>query len=1184
MSTKNISIQSKFTDEHGKVQVVLDTNDNGIHSYQVVEFNSPLYKQLIKPQIPQKIAKTGAKIPPKLPPKLKLIKKGGFGKNFKNININKHKQTVQRRIKEKSEFSSLPELMQQYKLPVNVIGRHSSRLYFDFTDPSPDTLPNIIKDLYKSSNKAFKLNISFGFVLFSQEEGTEIYKEYMPMNNNNIWATPMVLHNNIDLSKILDTIKKLDYINVITQNRPSSKWRFSKFLNIMINVTYQENVMGAKVEMPEYLIRHKAIMTINFDDNMCFWRCMALYKNTDLMPKRSTTAAKSLFKEYYKTTTVKDYKGVDLDLELLDIETYFKINIKIYELDINRKAAVYKRSTSEYQDTLYLNLFSNHLSYIKYFDNYANSFRCNQCNKCFDEERRLTTHMKTACTYGIQRRIFKGGEYKAEMSIFDKLRSKNIKVPKDSFHELFICYDFETIITDNIHEPISVSVCSNIDNFTKPKCFVRNKNMTVQELVDKFVTHLILVSNRARELLKIKFKKIIEQIEKSDDQKLIQQFNQYISQTPVLGFNSGKYDINTIKQNLFFSFSKLDQTVKYTVKTGNNYRCLTTNDIQMLDICNYLAPCSYDQFIKAYDCKVTKSVFPYEYMTIKKLKETQIPKYEDFYSSLKESNITIEQYEEAHTAWKKHDMKTMKDFLIYYNNLDTIPFVEAVQKMVLFYKNKEIDLFKDGISISGISNKYLFKSTKAKFSLFKPEDSELYDTLRTGLIGGPAIVFNRYHEKDITKIKDNKIAKKILGYDANSLYLDSLSKQMPTNGYENVMINQSIDYYIKEILEDRIYGFIQCDIHVPDELKSKFDQFPPIFKNAEIKVSDVGEFMQKSCFKSMSPDKILGQKLISSMFGKNILLGTPLVKWYIQNGLKITNIALILKYNPDECFKKFADSIIDARRLGDACSSKKIIGETMKLIGNSAYGKTITNKSKYCKTTYVDDSCVNKNINNPFFKEINELSNNQNEIIKSSASQIMDLPIQIGIMVYQLSKLRILEFVYDCIDKYIEREDYDIMYMDTDSIYLCLSKNSISELVKPHMIEDYNENKHKFFVDDTITESKRSLGLFKLEYEGDGMCCLNSKSYYCWNSESNSDKGSKSSKGSAKGVQKRNNLQKEQYMAVLSSKENLYVKNKGFKSSNNQMKSYEQSKIGLSFCYIQRKVLENCYSTTCLDI
>ena len=41
-------------------------------------------------------------------------------------------------------------------------------------------------------------------------------------------------------------------------------------------------------------------------------------------------------------------------------------------------------------------------------------------------------------------------------------------------------------------------------------------------------------------------------------------------------------------------------------------------------------------------------------------------------------------------------------------------------------------------------------------------------------------------------------------------------------------------------------------------------------------------------------------------------------------------------------------------------------------------------------------------------------------------------PFQIGIAVYQLAKLRMLEFYYD-LDRYVDRRDFELIQMDTDS-------------------------------------------------------------------------------------------------------------------------------------------------------
>jgi len=51
-------------------------------------------------------------------------------------------------------------------------------------------------------------------------------------------------------------------------------------------------------------------------------------------------------------------------------------------------------------------------------------------------------------------------------------------------------------------------------------------------------------------------------------------------------------------------------------------------------------------------------------------------------------------------------MITVKEFLAWYNNLDVAPFLEAVEKMSAFWQERNIDMFKDGISVPGLTLTY----------------------------------------------------------------------------------------------------------------------------------------------------------------------------------------------------------------------------------------------------------------------------------------------------------------------------------------------------------------------------------------------------------------------------------------------------------------------------------------------
>ena len=101
-------------------------------------------------------------------------------------------------------------------------------------------------------------------------------------------------------------------------------------------------------------------------------------------------------------------------------------------------------------------------------------------------------------------------------------------------------------------------------------------------------------------------------------------------------------------------------------------------------------------------------------------------------------------------------MQTFEEFLVWYNNLDVVPFIEAVEKMSQFWRERRIDMFIDGISVPGLTLKYLFSylSPQTYFSLFDQANSDLYHLIKDNNTGGPSIIFHRYHEAGKTKIRE----------------------------------------------------------------------------------------------------------------------------------------------------------------------------------------------------------------------------------------------------------------------------------------------------------------------------------------------------------------------------------------------------------------------------------------------
>ena len=191
--------------------------------------------------------------------------------------------------------------------------------------------------------------------------------------------------------------------------------------------------------------------------------------------------------------------------------------------------------------------------------------------------------------------------------------------------------------------------------------------------------------------------------------------------------------------------------------------------------------------------------------------------------------------------------------------------------------------------------------------------------------------------------------------------------------------------------------------------------------------------------------------LIGSYFGKKIGLSTPLLKWYLNHELVITQIYTVVEYIPNAAFNSFLTRVAQARLDED----KAMIAEIMKLIGNSSYGKLITNKEKHRSTVYVNESEIGSEIMDEHFYNLTELPNSYCEVEKTKKKINLDLPIYPGVFILNYTKLRMLEFYYDFLDYYLPREDFYMLEMDTDSNYLGITAENVEDLIKPELKEQF---------------------------------------------------------------------------------------------------------------------------------
>ena len=196
-----------------------------------------------------------------------------------------------------------------------------------------------------------------------------------------------------------------------------------------------------------------------------------------------------------------------------------------------------------------------------------------------------------------------------------------------------------------------------------------------------------------------------------------------------------------------------------------------------------------------------------------------------------------------------------------------------------------------------------------------------------------------------------------------------------------------------------------------------------------------------------------------------------------------------------------------------------------------------------------------------------------------------------------------LEFYCDFLDFYVNRKDFECCEMRTHSLHYVLSSSNRKDVIKPEKKKAFYENYHKWlpaqiclsYQEEFVSKrsqdmlfdphpccvkqqnfDKRSLGLFKLEWEGTGFIGLCGKAYFGFGVKD---------KQVSKGVNvKQNQFNKTTYLNVLKSQKSATGMNISFCVKDNSAYSYQQTKRALSYFYPKRKVLADDVSTAPLEL
>ena len=276
-------------------------------------------------------------------------------------------------------------------------------------------LEECAEEVFADQTTAFKINVSFGFILRNIE--TDERKYYYSSGNTRIFEQPFLVKDRPTFQTFYEALKEFDSLEHAKERRPNTKW----VLEIVTNATYfvyrlKDHPIGAGTKLPDFILHNQAIVSLvtnpntlkPYTDNLCFFRCLALQKGSHRKVLERKTL--ELYKQFTDQTS-RDFKGIRLN-ELCDIEDLFSVNIVVYELieleegmeedrdNTDQKkegkpeivARLVRRSVDKYDTTLHVNLYQKHFSYIRNINKYTQSYSCSKCQKMWTTTKQLHRH------------------------------------------------------------------------------------------------------------------------------------------------------------------------------------------------------------------------------------------------------------------------------------------------------------------------------------------------------------------------------------------------------------------------------------------------------------------------------------------------------------------------------------------------------------------------------------------------------------------------------------------------------------------------------------------------------------------------------------------------------------------------------------------------------------------------
>ncbi|XP_056645117.1 uncharacterized protein LOC130450634 [Diorhabda sublineata] len=506
----------------------------------------------------------------------------------------------------------------------------------------------------------------------------------------------------------------------------------------------------------------------------------------------------------------------------------------------------------------------------------------------------------------------------------------------------------------------------------------------------------------------------------------------------------GSVSVLPINEEKYISFTLFESNSKLKFRFIDSYRFMSASldeliSLLLKDKFTILQKEFHHLDKEHFELLTRKGVFPYDYIdNVDKLNETNLPPIKCFYNRLNDEGISKEKYEHAQNICNMFNIKSLGEYSDLYMKTDIILLATVMEN----FRQTAFEIY--GLdphwyyTMPSYTWDCMLKYTKCKLQILKDVDMILF--MEKAIRGGVSMCCNRYSEANneyLPNYNPSKPSKSLLYLDVNNLYGWAMTEALPYGHFK--WLENFDNFNVMEIADDAEEGFIlQVDLEYPKRLHDLHRDIP-------------------FCPEHRIPPVSKLPKLMTTLFDKKeYILHYRNLKQALEHGFVLKKIHKVLQFKQFKWLKPY----IDLNTCLRAAATNNFKRNQLKLANNAIYAKTLEDIKRHRVVSIVNRYegryGVKNLISSPRFQSRTIFDDNLMVVELRKTEVIFNKPIYIGMVILDLSKICMYDFVglrskmYACKLYNTPNEEQKRVIKKSKGIKVAIVKNKIT-------FEDYEK-------------------------------------------------------------------------------------------------------------------------------